>query len=807
MVTVSYPGVYIQEVPSGVNTITGVATSIAAFFGRTAKGPLNKAVRVLSPADFTRTFGGPHPSSDLATSVTQFFSNGGTDCYVVRLAQNARKADVTLRDLNDSVNVLTATAKAEGVWGNGIRLVVDYNTSNPDDTFNLQVIYEEGGVVVSQEQFTSLSMQPTSPRFAPTFVSQSSELIDLTLHSDLGDPNSATSFINTIANTPAGYSQSRRPFDTSSVAGLVAALTGLFTANGSFDLSLNGQPSVGIDLSDLDLSGATTLTDVADLIAGEITLQLSAQIPGASVTCQWDAIGDGSLDLHVLRITSNVEPFTSVHVQRTSSSDLSVAMMLGLEQGGIEVVRYSNLRPVFNGSAYVGGNLFGDFTDGVDALAGLLNTSTTNITINGSAAVTFDLTDGSTTRWYEQPGGGFDGVRERLRLIAEAVTNEATVPWRGEVWGYHLVFLKQSGSLNDAASAIVSAGESTLGDGFVANNVRQYTLGNTGTSPYQSLSTDASGEGTLGSDGVAPGVSEYQGSELLQTGFHALDPVDLFNLMVIPGDTDVTETQLESIWASAATYCKDHRAFLVIDAPASWSSNSRPTVVQNTALINSFRALLGNAKDHAAIFYPRLLYRENGLTKSIGPAGAITGLMSRTDATRGVWKAPAGTEASLNGFVGMEVNLTDPENGVLNKQAVNCLRTFPSGFVNWGARTMAGFDDNANSDWKYIPIRRLALFLEESLFRGTKWVVFEPNDEPLWAQIRLNLTVFMMGLFRQGAFQGSTPDQAFYVKCDGETTTQADRNLGIVNIEVGFAPLKPAEFVIIKIQQIAGDLL
>jgi phage tail sheath protein FI len=133
------------------------------------------------------------------------------------------------------------------------------------------------------------------------------------------------------------------------------------------------------------------------------------------------------------------------------------------------------------------------------------------------------------------------------------------------------------------------------------------------------------------------------------------------------------------------------------------------------------------------------------------------------------------------------------------------MRAFPSGFVSWGSRTMWGSDDDG-SEWKYIPIRRLALFLEESLFRGTKWVVFEPNDEPLWAKIRLNLNAFMMSLFRQGAFQGATPDKAFFVKCDAETTTQNDRNLGIVNIEVGFAPLKPAEFVVIKIQQIAGDL-
>ncbi len=180
-------------------------------------------------------------------------------------------------------------------------------------------------------------------------------------------------------------------------------------------------------------------------------------------------------------------------------------------------------------------------------------------------------------------------------------------------------------------------------------------------------------------------------------------------------------------------------------------------------------------------------------------------MFARTDASRGVWKAPAGTEADLRGILGLDVRLTDNENGVLNKVAVNCMRSFISGFVSWGSRTMDGADD-IGSEWKYIAIRRLALYIEESLYRGTQWVVFEPNDEPLWANIRLNVGVFMNRLFRQGAFQGSTPDQAYYVKCDAETTTQADRNLGIVNIEVGFAPLKPAEFVIITIKQIAGAL-
>jgi len=155
---------------------------------------------------------------------------------------------------------------------------------------------------------------------------------------------------------------------------------------------------------------------------------------------------------------------------------------------------------------------------------------------------------------------------------------------------------------------------------------------------------------------------------------------------------------------------------------------------------------------------------------------------------------------------GLVYKLTDNENGVLNPLGLNCFRNFPVyGLISWGARTIAGADAMA-SQWKYVPVRRLALFLEESLYRGSKWVVFEPNDEPLWSAIRLNIGSFMQTLFRQGAFQGSTPKDAYFVKCDSETTTQDDINSGVVNIVVGFAPLKPAEFVVLQIQQMAGQI-
>jgi phage tail sheath protein FI len=152
--------------------------------------------------------------------------------------------------------------------------------------------------------------------------------------------------------------------------------------------------------------------------------------------------------------------------------------------------------------------------------------------------------------------------------------------------------------------------------------------------------------------------------------------------------------------------------------------------------------------------------------------------------------------------------MTDMNQGTLNINGVNCLRTFPStGTVVFGARTLVGADDNtAFQQWKYVPVRRMALFIEQSLYFSLKWVIFEPNDEPLWVAIRSTINNFMMGLFTQGAFQGTKPSEAFQVKCDATTTTQDDINNGKVNIIVAFAPLKPAEFVIIKIAQLAGQV-
>jgi phage tail sheath protein FI len=306
-----------------------------------------------------------------------------------------------------------------------------------------------------------------------------------------------------------------------------------------------------------------------------------------------------------------------------------------------------------------------------------------------------------------------------------------------------------------------------------------------------------------GADGTVLAANDGQFANALDPLFATggiIDRIDLFNLVCVPGLTNTNATT-QGVLAKLQLRCHARRAFLIVDS------------LQNETVANmdskGETGLTGSDGNFSALYYPWVMQADplqSGVVRDFPPCGFVAGVYARTDATRGVWKAPAGSDASVNGGVGFALTLSDAENGQLNPIGVNCLRTLPVyGNVVWGARTLHGQNDRG-SEWKYVPVRRMALFLEESLYRGTQWVVFEPNDEPLWAQIRLNIGAFLQGLFRQGAFQGRTPREAYFVKCDRESTTQADINLGIVNIIVGFAPLKPAEFVVIKIQQIAGDI-
>jgi uncharacterized protein len=287
----------------------------------------------------------------------------------------------------------------------------------------------------------------------------------------------------------------------------------------------------------------------------------------------------------------------------------------------------------------------------------------------------------------------------------------------------------------------------------------------------------------------------------------SLDKVPVINLMVLPG---VTESLVIS---TAIAFCERKLAFLILDPKVTDSADGSlpafPDLVQTTV-----EGASQPRSKNAALYFPYLLSSDpvsgaatNLVTAKpyeIPPAPTVAGIFAATDIARGVWKAPAGFQAATKNSLGVveRGQMTDARQGVLNPLAVNCLRDFPNvGTVVFGSRTL----DTTEQQWTYVPVRRMALFLEQTFYANLKWVIFEPNAQPLWSAITMSLNAFMLGLFKQGAFQGSTPSTAFNVQCDSQTTTQADIDAGIVNIVVSFAPLKPAEFVVITIAQLAGQ--
>lgn len=318
-----------------------------------------------------------------------------------------------------------------------------------------------------------------------------------------------------------------------------------------------------------------------------------------------------------------------------------------------------------------------------------------------------------------------------------------------------------------------------------------------------------------GGDGSPLDDDDVLGSQDSKTGIYALNRADLFNLLCIPPlgrDTTGFPSNYtavpQGVYQAALTLCVERRAMLIVDPDPTWASAIDSAVSHAIDGRNDLN-LTGPQARNAALYFPCVRMVDplrDSRVDTFVPSGIVAGIIARTDVARGVWKAPAGLDAALAGVQDLQVNLNDLENGQLNPLGINCLRTMGvNGRIVWGARTLRGADTVAD-EYKYLPVRRLALYIEESLYRGTQWVVFEPNDEPLWAQVRLNVGAFMQGLFRQGAFQGTTPRDAYFVKCDSQTTTQNDINLGILNVIVGFAPLKPAEFVVIQIQQMAGQI-
>lgn len=762
-VVTTYPGVYIEEIPSGVHTITGASTAVAAFVGAAKTGPINVATHIFAPMDFERAFGGLDSNAEMSYAVRQFFNNGGSEAWIVRVSPGAAPATAVLKDATPA-NVLTLTAVPGGAAGNSITYAVDYNTPVGGSTFNLSLRYASPNEPANQvtETLQNLSMNALDSRFVSTIVNGTSVLVTAA-PAALAPATNATSASGLLTDAA------------------VKLLIGAADPPRTLRVSLNGGAPVTVTLAHNDVNGGLAG------VATAIQTQVSGAQPGDPYT-RFACAANGSNDRIVLTLGGGPLSADSIRVLPGTTNDISVGLKLGSANGGSESDPFAAHRPA---PLYFSGTLVGrELTDDdlSNAKGGAPGGSFT-IALDGDAT-THKITLGDHT--------SIKDARTRLSAIAQEIAGAVqSLGVTGALGAAYARFsarvtpdnrlLLQSGSTGTSSAVKIGAGAPT-------DVSAELGLAGAGSTAYPgSASMLAGGVETAPPWSDAQIYPTFVPARSTKGGIYALEGID-FNLLVLAGITNAA-TLIDS-----AAYCEERRAFLIADAPQGQTPAAMATLVAGPTVPKS---------DHAALYYPWISIADplaGGALTSHPPSGTIAGIYARTDATRGVWKAPAGIDATLTGAQGVQYALTDGEHGSLNPLGLNCVRAFPVyGVVSWGARTLRGADV-IGSDYKYVPVRRLANFIELSLLGGTKWIVFEPNDEPLWSQIRLNIGAFMNNLFVRGAFQGKTPRDAYFVKCDADTTTQNDINLGVVNIIVGFAPLKPAEFVVIQIQQIAGQI-
>jgi phage tail sheath protein FI len=727
------PGVYIQETSSGVHTITGVSTSLTAFVGTALLGPVNIATRVQSFAEYITQFGGVDPSSEMSYAVMQYFLNGGSDAYVIRVAANAAPAMKTIKDATNAFDTVQFTAIDGGAAGNGVAVAIDYLTSDANRfAITLTGVPDASGNS-TVEQYSGVSMNSTDAKYVERVINGPSNLVSVKR-------------VVAAANFGKGKSVNKTP----------AAIATTNNAN-TIRIAVDGKAPASVSFA----AGLTT----GAAIVGAINTALPGQV---------NATSSGGNQITIESATPS--DHSAVVVLPGLTNDAAKMLGLGLANGGVETDGSSVTRPMqspdpgkLTGAAY------------------------TAVTIKGSIALTLD--DGRPVNIPLDFTAMPIANQSDANAIALALQN-AVSSFRPTVTAFSrfTVALDFATKKFTLASGTRGAKSAVLVTDVSASDTTATKLGlNTPPATQTAGGVQVLTGGNEDPLNAANTYATFVPSPASKGGIYALENVDLFNILCVPGIAD-TSTLMD-----AAAYCESRRAFLIVDPPTGQKPTDIEALVSGTAVPKS---------DHAAIYYPYIQIGDplTGGLRLSAPSGTLAGIYARTDSTRGVWKAPAGTDANLKGVQQLEYTMTDGENGIINPLGANAIRLRnPYGIISWGARTLRGADDFA-SEYKYVPIRRLALYIEESLYRGTQWVVFEPNDEPLWAQIRLNVGVFMNTLFRQGAFEGASPRDAYFVKCDHDTTTQADIDRGLVNIIVGFAPLKPAEFVIISIAQIAGQL-
>lgn len=840
---VSYPGVYVQSIVQPTPPASAVATSLAAFIGRMATGPVDEPVLLNSWGDYQRVFGGLAQDSSASYQVNAFFNNGGGQALGVRLFEPTYGDDEIGQEIigGQPGTDLIAAAKA----------AADRCYASPPG----------GGPSPTREVVATT----VSDVFATAAQAGGKKAIAAIL---LGNAWTTTS--QALAGTPA-----RTDVDT--LIGSLAAGSYTFTATVTIDPVSPVDEAVGTFLDLLEIEAAVPKATIEQLSlvakgqasqhpaqspAGSVLQSLSravasAPTPGSVLPTVAAAIPGAYVGAIPALKSPGTDPVYGPAASAAAQAD-TVMTALGGAGGTVGTAQFAM------GQAAAPNAVVKDIQAAVDGfvttncpndkgaadLKTAIDAATTVADVAKAAAdavkavvgpsgpsKAVDAADGAVDAHAAYPGS------DLTTAIARAVMSTVASAWPAAAkpsfsaktpgdWGNALTIGIDTNSITPAIAASLKV--SNVADLFNITIAYEDTTGAVQTESFKNVTFNpayqalylpsvleegsnyvsfvegsatlavagSAGSGRGGQASLPISMTNYLGSQSTKTGLYALERAPVFNVLCIPPD-DFSGDTPSLVYQTAAQYCVSRNAMLIIDPPTAWQDDFTRGDVADISLdaLGSFGAEAGRS---SAVYFPRVLAADplrNGQVRTLPNSGYVAGLWAQTDVQTGFWKAPAGLSASLNGVVGLAAVLSDVQNGALNPMGINCLRTFPlAGSVVWGARTLRGADQ-LGDQYNYIPVRRMLLYLMDWTLQNTKWAIFEPNDEVLWSSLRTQLSNLMNGLWKQGALFGTSADQAYFVKCDATTTLQADIDAGRVNVQIGFAPVKPAEFVIVTLQQ------
>ncbi|HEY9284396.1 MAG TPA: phage tail sheath C-terminal domain-containing protein [Pyrinomonadaceae bacterium] len=815
------PGVYVEEVDAGPKPIEGVSTSTVGAVGVTALGPTSGPPElVTSFAEFQRKFGGflPEPDNNIVNNwalddanggrywhfplaVKGFFDNGGQRIYIKRVfSSGARASRASLgRGLVSEIEKDTVANATRltlrhliGIAVNRDGAAVSLRIFRGDNNTEVGGPY---GVAAYDTQTHEVTLSAAVPSALSAKRGDFVQVFDRTA-APVADPD-ATLRISAksrgkwgdalsvrvrpvvgatyriLHGQVVGGAQTRTRIGREAAAGQttieVDAVTGL--ANNDRVLIDNREYTI----TNVAADPTTTLDAAAAATDTQLTLANAAAFSdGDRVLIEGDeyevtARAGDTIDIDPAVPAGAAWPAGTEVRRLPRTFDISPAVPAGATWPvGASVLRLRRANDMGTPAPTI--NVWGASSLYKGAIVELDNGRDKEIfTVAGVAGDVVTLSGNLTQQYYEG---------HVLRVVEAEVSAryapEGAAPTE-ETFGN--LRLARDGSLSSlvnnvqAQSALVEVAE---GDAYSATSLADFPAAPGGG--WESMGGGDDDEDGLTSDDFV-GVDAGSGK---RTGIQSLEDVDEISICIAPG---IWAANVHSALIQHCEILKDR--FAILD----------PKDGLSIAGIRAFREPLDTK--YAALYYPWVEVRDPSVRRNVvvAPSGHMAGLYARVDVERGVHKAPA--NEVVRGITKIAQEVTKREQDMLNPRNINALRFFPGrGNRVWGARVVT-----SDSAWKYINVRRLFIFVEESIDEGTQWVVFEPNDEPLWARVRATVTNFLTTVWRNGALQGAKPDEAFFVKCDRTTMTQDDIDNGRLICLVGIAPVKPAEFVIFRIQQ------